>query len=190
MKALATDPARRRAARARRVRRSPRPVHGDVPPRALPRARRRHRPRVRAGQLLVVGARASLRGLHYQLAQAAGQARARHARRSVRRRGRHPPRLADVRPVVRHDAVAPTTTARCGSRRASPTASSCSRTTPTSSTRSPRSTTPDRRSRDPAGTTPTSGSRGRSRARPCRRAIRPRTPPARVRAPGYVMPVP
>ena len=47
-------------------------------------------------------AKGTLRGLHFQLAAARpGQARRRAARRDLRRRGRPPPRLADLRPPRR-----------------------------------------------------------------------------------------
>ena len=58
------------------------------------------------------------------VAESAGQAGERARRRGVRRRGRHPPRLADLRPLDRRWCSAPTTSATSGSRKASRTASS------------------------------------------------------------------
>ena len=55
-----------------------------------------------------------LRGLHYQLAAARpGQAGARDPRRDLRRRGRHPPRLADLRPLGRRSICRPRSGTSC-----------------------------------------------------------------------------
>ena len=80
--------------------------------------------------------------------------------RDVRRRGRHAPRLADLRALGRRGAVARRTSASSGFRRASPTASSSSPTRPSSCTRPPTTGAPST-SAASAGTIPSSRSRGR-----------------------------
>ena len=71
--------------------------------------------------------RASCAGCTSRTPHAAGQAGAACvARRGVRRGGRHAPRLAHLRPVGRRRAVRARTSASCGCRRASRTASACS----------------------------------------------------------------
>ena len=70
-------------------------------------------------------ARGVLRGLHYQIEHAAGQAGARRRGRGLRRRGRPAPQLADLRPLGRRARCRRRTSACCGCRRASRTASSC-----------------------------------------------------------------
>ena len=67
-----------------------------------------------------------------------GQAGPGDARRDLRRRGRHPEGLADIRPMGWRSSSRPRSGTRCWSRRASRTASSRSSPTPRSSTRSPR----------------------------------------------------
>ena len=64
-----------------------------------------------------------LRGLHYQFPIAQGKLVERGERRGLRRGGRHPRRLADVRQVGRGDALAPRTAGSSTSPKGSPTAS-------------------------------------------------------------------
>ena len=80
-------------------------------------------PAVRPGQRLRAPRRGVLRGLHYQHPSAQGKLVTRAPGRGLRRRRRHPPRLADLRPVGRRRRSRPTTRASSTSPRASPTAS-------------------------------------------------------------------
>ena len=71
-----------------------------------------------------------LRGLHYQFPTGARQAGRRGAGRGLRRGGRHPGRLADVRPVGWGDALGRERPAALHPRRGSPTGSSSPATCP------------------------------------------------------------
>ena len=154
-------PARRPDRPAREARRRPRLLQRDLQPQSL--CRQRDRLRVRPGQ--PVAQRPARRAPRAALPAAAGrpgQARPRRPRGNPRRRGRHPPRLADVRKMGRRRAFGRQLAAAVRPRAASPTASSRSPTTPRSATRSPAPTTPPP-SAASASTTPPSASTGGSR---------------------------
>ena len=163
MQRHATRAARGPADRAARVRRRSRLLLRELEPSA-----RSPTPGldvdVRAGQPLALAPRRAARAALPDRARA-GQARARGRRRGVRRRGRPAAQLARLRHVGRRRRCRPRTSACCGSRRDSRTASSSCRTTRSSSTRRPTTGIRSTSARC-SGTIPRSASRGRSTAEP------------------------